>query len=170
MDFLDLAKARYSVRKFKTDQVSEEEISKILEAAKVSPTACNNQPIKIYVLSSKTAKEKVKLATNCSFDAPLFMLVCYDENLCWKRPFDGKLSGDVDASIVTTHIILEAYSLGIGSTWVMYFDPAIISKEFNLPKNIVPVSLIPMGYPSDDCIPSLKHSTYKKIDELVEKM
>lgn len=170
MDFLDLAKSRYSVRKFKTDLVPDDYVDKILEAAKVAPTACNNQPIKVLVLNSTEAKEKIKKCTKYHFDAPLIMIVCYDSDLCWNRPFDNKTSGDVDASIITTHMILEAYSLGIGSTWVMYFDPSIVSKEFNLPKNIVPVSIVPMGYPADDCVPSSKHTAYKDMKDIVTKL
>lgn len=170
MNFLDLAKNRFSVRKFKTDPISEDSINKIVEAAIIAPTACNNQPIKIYVLESCEAREKIKKCTNCHFDAPLVMLICYDKTQCWTRPFDNKTSGDVDASIVTTHMMLEAASLGIGSTWVMFLDPNAIIKEFNLPNNIVPVSLLPMGYMADGYVPSPKHSTYKSVDDIVIKL
>ena len=170
MEFIDLAKSRYSVRKFKNDSVPEDIVNKILEVAKVSPSACNNQPVKIYVLESNEAREKLKKCTNCHFNAPLAFIVCYDTNTCWNRPFDNKNSGDVDASIVTTHMMLEAYSLGIGSTWVMFFDPEVLVKELNIPSNIVPVSILPMGFPSDDSVPSPKHSSFKDMNDMVIKL
>lgn len=168
MDFLDLAKSRYSVRKFKKDLVDDATINQILEAARIAPTACNNQPIKIYVVKSDESKDRIHKCTGSHFDAPLFMVVCYDNKQCWSRPFDGKNSGDIDASIVATHIILEAYSLGVGSTWVMHFDPSILIKEFNIPSNIIPVVLLPMGYPAQGDLPSVKHTTYKDINSIIE--
>lgn len=170
MDFLELATKRFSARKFKPDNVPDDLVNKILEAAKVAPTARNNQPIKIYAISSQDAKDKIKKCTDCHFDAPLIMVVCYDNTQCSIRSFDKKPSGEIDASIVTTHIILEAYSLGIGTTWVMNFDPAMFVKEFNIPNNIIPVAFVPMGYPADDCIPSPRHTTYKNINDIVEKL
>lgn len=168
MDFIDLARSRYSVRKFKKDLIDDNIINQILEAAKVAPTACNNQPIRIYIVKSDDAKQKVHNCTNSHFDAPLFMIVCYDNRQCWERPFDGKTSGEIDASIIATHIMLEAYSIGIGSTWVMHFNPSLLIKELNIPANIIPVVLLPMGYPSIDALPSVKHSTYKDLKDIIE--
>lgn len=168
MEFLELAKKRFSTREFKNDEIQEDKIKKILEAAKVAPSACNNQPVKVFVLKSNEAKEKIKKCTTCHFNAPLIMLVCYDKNICWKSAFNGKESGDIDASIVTCHMMLEAFDLGIGSTWVMYFDPKKVIEEFNLNDNLVPVALLPMGYPSDNALPSDRHNQYRNDNELFE--
>ena len=167
MDFMTLAADRYSVRKFKDTPVEQEAINKILQAAALSPTACNNQPQKIFVLRSKEALEKLKKCTDSHFNAPLAFIVCYDKSICWKRPFDGKESGDIDASIVTTHMILEAASIGIGSTWVMYFKPDVLKEVFELPDSIVPVSVIPMGYAADDAKPAERHALYRDPGEII---
>ena len=168
MDFLELAKNRYSVRKFKKESIDDSVINQILEAAMVAPTACNNQPIKIYVSKSEESKNKIHKCTGSHFYAPLFMVVCYDNTQCWKRSFDGKTSGEIDASIVATHIMLEAYSLGVGSTWVMNFNPSMLVKELNMPSNIIPTVLLPIGYPAQDVLPSIEHNTYKDINSIVE--
>ena len=58
MTFFELAKARYSVRKFKKDMIEDAKLDAILEAGRVAPTACNNQPQKIYVVKSKENRRK----------------------------------------------------------------------------------------------------------------
>ena len=70
MEFLDLAKKRYSCRKYKSDKVEEEKINKILEAARLAPTAANNQPCRILTIQSEEGLEKMKKVTNFTFDAP----------------------------------------------------------------------------------------------------
>ena len=169
MDFLTLAKERYSVRSFRPDPVPDEIVDKILEAGLVAPTACNNQPEKILVIRGEEALEKLRRVTECHFGAPLAFLVSYDKNLIWKRKYDGRTSGDVDASIVATHMMLGAWSLGIGSTWVMYFIPEAAKCEFDLPDTVEPVALLVMGYPADDTAPSRMHTAYREKKEIVSE-
>lgn len=148
MDFLQLAQNRYSVRKFTERPVEREIIEKILQAGMVAPTAKNLQPQRILVMTAKESLEKLDRATKCRFGAPAAMLVCYDRDVCWKRDrYDGKPSGEVDAAIVTTHMMLAAASLGIGTTWVMHFDPVAMRKEFEVTANYEPVAVLIMGTP-----------------------
>ena len=167
MEFMELAAARYSVRKFDEKPVEPEKLEKILQAGHIAPTAKNLQPQRVYVLRSPEAIEKIKKCTQCTYGATTVLLVCYNAEESWKRPFDGKDSGDVDASIVLTHMMLEAWELGIGSTWVMHFDPAKVREEFSLPENIIPSSLMPLGYPAPDAAPSPRHSEFRDEKELV---
>lgn len=167
MDFLKLAKERYSVRKFSDRTIEKESIEKILEAGHIAPTGCNYQPQRILVINSESALAKLKECTRCHFDAPCAMLICYNKEECWTRPYDGNQSGIVDASIVTTHIMLEASELGIGSTWVMHFNPLKIKEEFAVPENFEPVALLVMGYPADDAVPNERHLIYRPIEETV---
>lgn len=168
MDFLQLAENRYSVRKFTERPVEREIIDKILRAGTLAPTAKNLQPQRILVLTSKESLEKLDRATKCRFGAPAAMLVCYDRDACWKRDrYDGKPSGEVDAAIVTTHMMLAAASLGIGTTWVMHFDPVAIRKEFEVPANYEPVAVLIMGYPAPDAEPSAMHKERCSVSELV---
>ena len=168
MEFLELAAKRYSVRKFDGRPIPAELMEKVLQAGHLAPTACNLQPQKIYVLQSPEALEKIKTCTPCHFDAPALMIVCHDTSLGWKRSFDGKSGGDIDASIVATHMILEAAELGLGTTWVMYFDPAKVKEVFALPENIVPTCLIPIGFPAPDAAPSEMHGKFRAPEEIVE--
>lgn len=165
MDFLELSSSRYSVRGFKCDPIPQDAIDKILLAAQAAPTAHNNQPQKIMVVKSPDGLEKLKKCTECHYNAPLAFLICYDKDKCWKRSYDGKTSGDIDASIVTTHMMLQAQELGIGSTWVMYFISEAVRVEFELPDNIEPSAILVMGYP--DAEPSPNHSSRRSSEEYV---
>ncbi len=101
MEFLELAKSRYSVRKFKKEQISDEELAAVLEVAKHSPTALNFQPQKIYVLKSDEAVAKINSLCKCIYGAPMVLIVCYDETVCWRNPLiRGHKSGVTDVSIL----------------------------------------------------------------------
>ena len=167
MEFLKLAADRYSVRKFDPKPVEDEVLAKVLKAGHLAPTAVNFQPQKIYVIKSEEAMEKVRDCTPCHFGAPIMLTICHDTNTCWKRPFDGKSSGDIDASIVATHMMLQAAELGLGTTWVMFFESAKLSEAFDLPENIVPTALMPLGYPAADAEASEKHAVCRSEEELV---
>ena len=167
MDFLDLAKERYSVRKFSDKKVEKEKLDKILEAGILAPTAVNFQPQRILVLDSEENLAKLKECTQYHFNAPLALLVCYDKTVSWKRKHDNKDEGEIDASIVTTHMMLEIANLGLGSTWVGYFDPAAVVKAFKLPENIIPIAILPTGYPSEASVPSPMHSKRYEKDQIV---
>ena len=79
MDFIQLAKARYSVRNFKEQQVEDEKLALILEAGRVAPTAANCQPQKVIVIRDKSNIDKVNKAAN-TYKAPLLLVVCADKN------------------------------------------------------------------------------------------
>jgi nitroreductase len=163
--FLTLATERYSVRSYKNQPIAPEVLQGILEAGRAAPTACNNQPQRIKVLTAPDDLAKMDECTPYRFHAPAALLICYDKILCWKRRYDGALSGEVDASIVTTHLMLAAQDAGLGTCWVMYFDPAKTAKLFNLPENIVPVAFLPMGYPAEDTKPANLDSRRLSLDK-----
>lgn len=167
MEFSQLINERFSVRKFTDKKLTEEDINKILKAGHLAPTGCNNQPQRILVINSDEGLKKLKLCTKCHFDCPTAMLVCYNKDEVWTRKYDGKNCGVADACIVTTHMMLAAHNIGVGSTWVMHFDPNAMRKEFSIPKNIEPVALLVMGYPHPDATPADLHSQFRPIEDVV---
>ena len=167
MDFLNLAAERYSVRKFKEEAITQEELDKILKAGYLAPTAKNLQPQRIMVINSEEALEKLQKSTKCHFGTKTALVICYNKEEGYTRPYDGKTSGEIDASIVTTHMMLQAASLGIGTTWVMHFNPEKMISEFNIPENIIPVALLVMGYPAPDAEPNPRHFEFRPIEETV---
>lgn len=167
MDLIELMKNRYSVRSFLPEPVPKEKVEKIIEAGLAAPTAHNNQPQKIMVVQSDEGLQRLRKCTECHYGAPLAFIVCCDTALCWKRSYDGKKSADVDASIVASHMMLEAQSLGVGSTWVMYFIPEAVKTEFALPAGIEPVAILVMGTPSKEAKPAPAHYSNRDRDEMV---
>ncbi len=165
MDFLELARKRYSVRKYTRQKVEKEKLAKILEAAQVAPTAANRQPQRLIVVESATGLEKLKKAAQ-TFDAPLAIIVCANYDQSWKRSYDRQDSAYIDASIVTNHLMFEATDLGLGSVWVMSFNPVTIRTEFNIPQNIEPVSILIIGYPDMEN-PDPEKKNRKPLDETV---
>lgn len=166
MSFLQLAKERYSVRKFSDKKVEKEKLDLILEAGKVAPTAVNYQPQRILVVESKEGLNKIKLCTPYDFGAPLVLVICYDVEKSWKRK-DGKDMGEVDASIVATHMMLQIAELGLGTTWVGHFLADEVVEQFNIPENLIPIALFPIGYPADNSIPSKSHDNRFDINKTV---
>lgn len=167
MNFLEFASDRYSVRKFKNEHLPQQIIDDILRAGHIAPTGCNYQPQRILVINSDEAVEKLKNCTKCHFNAPAAMLICCNKEESWQRKYDGALSAPVDACIVTTHMMLQAHSMGIGTCWVMHFDPFAMRNAFNIPENIEIVALLVMGYPAPDSQPLNLHYESRDINEVV---
>lgn len=159
---MNLLKERYSVRMFSDKPVEDDKLNQILEAGRVAPTAVNFQPQRILVLKSKDALDKLKNCTRYHFDAPVALIVCYDNTVSWKRKYDNYDMGAVDAAIVTTQMMLETANLGLGTTWVGHFEPAAVVREFELPENIIPVAILPIGYPSESAEPNPRH--FERLD------
>ncbi len=170
MDFLKIATDRFSVRDFSSRSVEEEKLEIIKEASRVAPTAKNNQPQKVYMLKSEEALRKIRENTRCAFNAPVVFAVCIDETKQWQQPFSGELMGEVDAAIVTTHMMLAAESVGLGSCFVCYFDPDKFKRDFCLPQHIKPIALLPVGYKNEDCMPSERHFERNSIEEIVTEL
>ena len=167
MNFLDNAKKRYSVRSYKSQKVEQEKLDLILEAARVAPTAANLQPVRLIVVQEKEGLAKIEKAANI-YNAPLAVIVCADHSTAWTRPFDKKQTGDIDASILTDHMMLQASELGLGTVWVCYFKPDILSQEFNLPENLEPVNILVIGYADEEPADPDRHGkTRIPLDTLV---
>lgn len=167
MEYSELIKKRYSVRKFTDEPVKKEAIDRILDAAHLAPTGCNFQPQRILVINTPEAIEKLRGCTRAHFGANTAMLVCYNKDECWTRKYDNEVSGMVDASIVATHMMLAAENEGVGSTWVMHFNPFAMREAFNIPENIIPVALLVLGYPAPDAEPHPYHSQFRPQEETV---
>lgn len=81
---------------------------------------------------------------------------------------DNKQSADIDATILTDHMMLQATELGLGSVWVCYFKPDVIKKEFDLPDNLEPINISTIGYAKDEQAAPDRHSATRiPIDQLV---
>ncbi len=163
--FEDVLRRRFSTRRFKSDEVPMEDILKILEMGRIAPTAKNFQPKRIYVATKASDLEKLDQVTRCRYNAPLVFIICSDRGEAWVE--DKKTSYEMDATIVATHMMLEATNIGIDSIWIELFDKDELKRLFNLSDNIEPIALLPMGYGTDDNRPSHLHDKRKPLEETV---
>lgn len=162
MNLIEIAKARYSCRNYKPDEVEKSKIMTILEAARVAPSGVNFQPWHFIVIQSPEGKEKVHQAYNREWfkTAPLIIVACGDHNTSWKRN-DGKDIMDIDVTIAVDHLVLQATELGLGTCWVCNFNIKRLKENLNLPDHIEPLAIIPIGYPNDATEPN-RHSVKRK--------
>ena len=171
MTFFELAKNRYSVRSFQATPIEDEKLNQILEAGRIAPTACNNQPQKIYVAKSKESREKLAAVCPCTFDAPVILVVCYDHTRNWKsKLMPGYESGETDAAIVCTHMMLQAADLGIGSCWVGYFNAQAVSDALGLPEQVTVSALLPIGYAAENAKPAPLHTQYRSFADTITEI
>ena len=168
MEYFELIRSRSSVRAMDRQRAVEpEKISAILEAGRAAPTARNMQPQRIYVLQSPEALAMAEEMTTCTFQAPVVFVICADTAEAWKHYLTGKERAETDAAIVTTHMMLAAHALGLGSTWVGRFDPEAVKRLLSLPEHIVPYELLPVGYPAADAPASPNHGNRKPLSDTV---
>jgi nitroreductase len=169
MSFLELAKDRFSVKQFTDRPVEKEKLDQILKAGNIAPTAANKQCQRIYVIQSEEGIKKINELSACIYGAKTVLMIGYDSAEEWKNPLqEGIHSGDQDASIVATHLMLEAWDLGVGSCWVNYFPNDAVAKAFGLPESEKVVLLLPLGYAPEGAEPLPTHFACKPIEDTVK--
>jgi len=164
MDFSELINTRYSVRAYTPDAVEEDKLQRLLEAARLAPTAANRQPFQLIVIHTAGREEELKRIYRKDWfvQAPLVIGICGIPAEAWVRR-DGKSYVDVDVAIVMDHLILAAADLGLGTCWVGAFDPSAAREILALPDDVEPIAFTPLGYPADQPRPKKR----KTLSELV---
>ncbi|MFV0535975.1 MAG: nitroreductase family protein [Dysgonomonas sp.] len=153
MQLKNLIESRYSVRAYLPNVVEREKIDYILECARLSPSACNLQPWKFYIITDPVLKQKVEESYNREWfkSAPIHIIVCKDTSTSWKRTAtDGKDFSDVDAAIAAEHICLATAEQGLGTCWICNFNPDILNKALDLPPHIEAIAIFPIGYVNEE--------------------
>ena len=166
MAFIDLARERYSERRFSSTPIPPDQLDLILEAGRVAPTACNNQPQRILVVDTPEGLERIDRCTKCRFGAPCVLALAYDMTAAARNP-DVVDFGIVDTSIAATHMMLQAAELGIHSCWVGLIDPSELRRQFKAPNSYRFVSVMPIGYPGPHSRPAALHEQSLPLDRLV---
>ncbi|MDY4011654.1 MAG: nitroreductase family protein [Fusobacterium gastrosuis] len=169
MSLLKLMSERYTCRRYSNEEVKEEDLLKVLEAARVTPTSHNNQPQKIYVVKSEEAKEKLMKDFAYNYKAPCYLVCTYDINETWRNDLDGnKESGDIDVAIVMTHMMLMAEELGLGACWIGRLTPELVRKNLSIPETEKVVAVLSLGYHREDDRPSKLHDIRRSNEEMVK--
>ncbi len=164
MQFAELVHKRYSVRTYKPDPVEEDKLNQILEAARLAPTACNNQPFQFIVIHTVGRQAELRRIYNREWivQAPLDICAVGIPAQNWVRR-DGKNYNDVDVAIAMDHLVLQATDLGLGTCWIAAFDPAAAREILGLPDGAEPIAFTPLGYPAGEPRPKAR----KPLAELV---
>jgi len=161
MDTLEAIHTRRSIRKFIDKDVSNELIEQILDAAMTAPSAGNQQPWSFVVIKDKLLLEKISQIhtyAQMAKEANLAILVCSNPTICKYNDM-----WDQDCSAAIQNMLLSAHALGLGAVWCGIYPKEHRAKEFkqlfNLPEEIIPFSLVVIGYTDLKCS---KVDRYKK--------
>ena len=164
MEFYEVVKARRSIRKYQSTAVETEKLDRILEAVRLAPSAANVQPWQLFVVQSAEVKDRLKEAYSQEwfYTAPLVVVGCVDTTAAWRRT-DGKVYSDVDLAIAMEHLMLAAAAEELGTCWIGAFDPSPVRRILELPPQLEPVAMTPLGYP--DTTPGERE--LKSIEDIV---
>lgn len=162
---LDALLKRKSIRKFKRKIVSKALINQIVEAGQRAPTACGMQTYSFVLITDNGLREQIyKLIgkQGCMEQAPVWIIVCADmarqlklfEVLGVKTemgPLGKFIPSVVDAALVAENMVIAAEALGLGSVFIGSVWEALkkIADLLGLPKNVLPLVLVCLGYPSE---------------------
>ena len=167
MEFYEVISKRRSIRAYKKDTVEDSKLSRILNAARLAPTAANRQPYSLIVVKDEETKQRLKDAYSQEwfFTAPVIVCACALPDDAWKRN-DGKGYVDVDVAIAMDHLILAASAEGLGTCWIAAFKPEVVREVLNIPDNMEPLVLTPLGYPE-----TIPEPTFRKpLEEMVREI
>jgi nitroreductase len=164
MNVYEAIKLRRSIRAYQERKIEEEELNKVLEAARLAPSASNRQEWKFIVVKDKDLKEKLAIAADEQTfigEAPIVIVACATESesimLC------GQPRYTVDVSIAMSFIILQARELGLGTCWIGAFNESSVKEILGIPEYIRVVTITPLGYPDEDPPASFR----KKMEHIV---
>jgi nitroreductase len=158
MNFQELIKYRQSVRKYQNNPVENEKIEQLIEAFRLSPSACNSQPWKLIVVNNPDLKNEIAKATfsklvafnRFAVEAPIIVvLVIEKSNLIAK--IGGNIKNmeypQIDIGIAAAHFCLQAAELELGTCMIGWFNEKKIKELLDIPKNKRIGLIITLGYP-----------------------
>ncbi len=158
---LGVIHARKSVRHFTKQEVSAEQLETLVRAGMAAPTAINKQPWSFFILQDRKVLDLLADTlpyAKMLYQAPAAIVVCGDMN----KTIMGKddLYWIMDCSAATQNILLAAEAMGLGAVWTAAFpDPKRVKpvKEYlNMPEHMIPLCVIPVGYPTGEDKPKNK--------------
>ena len=150
MDVYQAIRTRKSVRAYATQEVSDETLTRILEAARLAPSASNGQEWRFVIARDAATRAKLcQAARGQRFveQAPVVLACCAETN---ERVLScGHLAYTIDVAIAVDHITLCATAEGLGTCWIGAFDEQEVREILGIPPQIRVVALLPLGVPQD---------------------
>jgi len=149
MDIYQAIRTRKSVRSYREQPVEQEKLDRILEAARLAPSASNRQEWRFVVVREPEKRELLAAAARQPFvgEAPVLMVCCAETD--HHRMRCGHECFLVDVSIAIDHATLAAVAEGLGTCWIGAFDAGEVRRILSIPSGIEVVGLLPLGYPAD---------------------
>ena len=150
MDLYDVIRTRRSVRSYKGDAIPANVLHRVLDAARMAPSANNTQPWKFIVVKDPATRKKVaevSFAQSFIAEAPVVIVCCgrrYHDAYSWIA--DNMYL--VDVTIAVDHLTLAARNEGLGTCWIGAFDREALKALLKIPNDHDPVVLTPLGFPS----------------------
>lgn len=163
-------KERRSIRQFKKEKIPENLVEKLIEALIWAPSAGNLQARKFYFVFNEEIKKKLAQAAlkqDFICQAPLVVVGCANLlKIDWYGARGKNLYVICDVAVAIENLMLQATALGLGSCWVGAFDEKEVVKILNLPKNLRPLVILPVGFPNEKPIPPERISKKEAVEEI----
>jgi nitroreductase len=150
MDIYETIAARKSVRAFKRDEVPEDVLSRVLEAARLAPSANNRQEWRFVVVRDELTRQRLAQAAygqGFVASAPVVLACCADTDE--HKMTCGQFAYSIDVAIAVDHVTLCAVAEGLGTCWIGAFSEDRVRQLLKIPPPIRVVALLPLGYPQD---------------------
>ena len=166
MSVLDTVRHRRSVRRYKAEAVPEDALARVLEAARLAPSAKNLQPWKFIVVREREAKEKLaEAAFGQTFmaEADLVIVACGFPDKAYPKQGRFMNSWPIDVTIAFEHLILQAAEEGLGTCWIGAFEEAPVKALLGVPDDVRVMAMTPLGWPAE----SPRDRGRKSLDEIV---
>jgi len=166
-DFLaviDILKNRRSTRQYLEAPVEKEKLAQILEAARLSPSANNNQPWSFTVVTQQDIKNKLLTAYPRKWfpTAPVIIVACANPETAWSRQ-DGEALWKVDVAIAVQSTNLVANELGLGTCLLAAFDEQKIKDALGIPNDVRVILLLTVGYSAEEKGPVVERKSLEEI-------
>ena len=151
MDLYEAIENRRSIRSYRSDEIPEEVLNRVLHAARSAPSGGNRQPWTFILVKDPDLKRAlVPAAGGQSFlaDAPSIVVACGAQIPINRGGYMGEYGVLVDVSIAMTHLILAAHAEGLGTCWIGDFENEEVKGVLGIPDDLQVIALTPLGYPS----------------------
>ena len=163
-EIIDIILSRRSIRQFTSEAVDDETLTLLLQAAMSAPTACNSQPWEFIVVTQKEALDQIRTKLLFArYNAPAAIVVCGNVSIA-----NNSAARDYwvqDCSAATENILIAAAGMGLGAVWIgVYPYPSKIkplSETLGIPENVIPLSMIYIGYPAEVKAPRTQYDEHK---------
>jgi nitroreductase len=162
LDFFEVIKNRRSIRKYQDKTVEKEKLQKVLEAARLSPSAMNRQPYKLLVVTSRGILAKVDSACNQRWEAPIMIVMVSSPKEAWVRE-DGEEFWKADAAIAMNQVSLAAFAEGLGTCWIAAFKENEVKEILGVDSDSRIPFLSPLGYPAENKGPITNRKTIESL-------